>query len=86
MFYLQITWQPWAPLPDAVRERYAGARETARFRVLLEGPVYRAWYFGERFLRQTLGVPEQTVPAPPPTHTRHTEGYTLEKMIDYRIG
>ncbi|KAI8015584.1 Protein MAIN-LIKE 2 [Camellia lanceoleosa] len=45
-----ISWQPWAPLPDAMREQYAGARGTARFRVLLEGPVYRVWSLGEHFL------------------------------------
>ncbi|GMP77497.1 hypothetical protein CsSME_00033759 [Camellia sinensis var. sinensis] len=71
--HLQITWQPWAVLPDAVRDQYMGARETAQFRVLLEGPIYRAWYLGERFLRQTLGLPEQIVPRPPSTHMRHTE-------------
>ncbi|GMP48649.1 hypothetical protein CsSME_00015930 [Camellia sinensis var. sinensis] len=27
----EITWQPWAVLPDAVRDQYMGARETARF-------------------------------------------------------
>ncbi|GMP83830.1 hypothetical protein CsSME_00037612 [Camellia sinensis var. sinensis] len=66
--------EPWAPLPDTVREQYAGARETARFRVLLEEPVCRAWYLGERFLWQTLGLPEQVVPTPPPLHIRHTVG------------
>ncbi|GMP93780.1 hypothetical protein CsSME_00043484 [Camellia sinensis var. sinensis] len=30
--------EPWAPLPAAVRERFAGAEESARFRLLLEGP------------------------------------------------
>ncbi|XP_028074583.1 vacuolar protein sorting-associated protein 41 homolog [Camellia sinensis] len=37
-----ITWQPWAPLPAAVRERFTGAEETARFRISLEDPVCRA--------------------------------------------
>lgn len=73
-------------LPDAVRDRHASAQETARFRILLEGPVCSVWYFGERFLRQTLGVPEQPVPAPPPTYARYTERYTLAEMTDYTIG
>ena len=47
-----------------VRDHYEGAGETARCRILLEGPVCRAWYLGERFLRQTLGLPEQIVPGP----------------------
>ncbi|KAL7248863.1 hypothetical protein ACSBR1_011112 [Camellia fascicularis] len=78
--------EPWAPLPVVVRERYAGAEETARFRILLEGPVCRAWYLGERFLRQTLGLPEQIVPDPPPVHMRDIERFTLEQMTDYTIG
>lgn len=82
----EITWQPWAPLPEAVRDQYAGARETARFRILLEGLVCRVWYLGERFLRQTLSLPEKIVLGPPLTHMRHTERYTLEEMMDYTIG
>lgn len=82
----EITWQPWAVLPDAVRDQYMGARETAQFQVLLEGLVCRAWYLGERFLRQTLGLPEQIVSRPPPTHIRHTERYTPQEMIDFTIG
>ncbi|THG05129.1 hypothetical protein TEA_012935 [Camellia sinensis var. sinensis] len=54
----EITWQPWAPLPAAMRDRFACAEETSRFRILLEGPVCWAWYLGEHFLRQTLGLPE----------------------------
>ncbi|GMP47841.1 hypothetical protein CsSME_00015408 [Camellia sinensis var. sinensis] len=71
--------EPWVALPEVVRKQYAGAQETARFKVLLEGPVCRAWYLGKRFLRQTLGLPEQIVPRPPPTHMRHTERYTPEE-------
>ena len=69
-----------------MRERFAGAEETAHFRILLEGPVCRAWYLGERFLRQTLGLLEQIVPGPPPTHMRHTEGFSFEHMRDYTVG
>lgn len=84
--YPQITWQPWAPLPVVVRDHYEGAGETARCRILLEGPVYRAWYLGERFLRQTLGLPEQIVPDPPPAYMRDTERFTAQEMADYTIG
>ncbi|KAF5933114.1 hypothetical protein HYC85_029285 [Camellia sinensis] len=52
----EITWRPWAPMPAAMRGRFPGAEETSRFRILLEGPVCQAWYLGERFLRQTLGL------------------------------
>ncbi|XP_028051743.1 uncharacterized protein LOC114256325, partial [Camellia sinensis] len=82
----EITWQPWASLPIAIRERYEGAQETSRFRILLEGPVCRAWYLDERFLRQTLGVPEQIVPGLPPTTMRRTETYTPQEMAVCTIG
>mgnify|MGYP003702750715 CR=1 FL=1 len=67
------------------RDRFAGADETSRFRILLEGPVCRAWYLGERFLRQTLGLPEQIVPVHPPADLRETEGLTTEQMDDFTI-
>ncbi|XP_028058829.1 uncharacterized protein LOC114262654 [Camellia sinensis] len=68
-----------------IRDRFAGAEGTARFRILLEGPVCRAWYLGERFLRQTLGLLEQIVSGPPPTHMRDIERCTAEEMADYTI-
>ncbi|KAF5933242.1 hypothetical protein HYC85_029413 [Camellia sinensis] len=82
----EITWRPWAPLPAVTRDRFAGAEETSRFRILLEGLVCRAWYLGERFLRQTLGLPEQIVPAHPPADMRETERLTAEQMDDYTVG
>ncbi len=69
-----------------MRGRFPGAEETSRFRILLEGPVCRAWYLGERFLRQTRGLPEQIVPAHPPAEMRETEGLTTEQLDDYSIG
>lgn len=73
-------------MPAAVWERYAGAEETNQFRILLEGPVCWAWYLGERFLRQTLGLPEQIVPLLPPIDMRQTEIYPPHEMDDYTIG
>ena len=69
-----------------MRDHYEGAEETARCRILLEGPVCRAWYLGERFLRQTLGLPEQIVPGSPLTHMRHTERFSLEQMRGFTVG
>ncbi|KAI8029683.1 Protein MAIN-LIKE 2, partial [Camellia lanceoleosa] len=82
----EITWQPWAPLPVTIWDRFARAEETSRFRILLEGSVCRAWYLGERFLRQTLGLPEQIVPVHSPEHMRETERFTPKQMTDYMIG
>ncbi|KAF5933342.1 hypothetical protein HYC85_029513 [Camellia sinensis] len=75
-----------APLPAVVRDHYEGAGEIARCRILLEGPVCRAWYLGEHFLRQTLGLPEQIVPGPPPAHMRDTERFAAQEMRDYTVG
>ncbi|KAI8014400.1 Protein MAIN-LIKE 2, partial [Camellia lanceoleosa] len=82
----EITWWPWAPLPAMMQDRFADADETSCYRILLEGPVCRAWYLGERFLRQTLGLPEQIVPVHPPEHMWDTERFTAELMADYTIG
>ncbi|KAI7990360.1 Protein MAINTENANCE OF MERISTEMS, partial [Camellia lanceoleosa] len=82
----EITWQPWASVPAEFRARFVGAEETTRFRLLLKGPVCRAWYLGERFLRQTLGLPKQIVSVHPPEHMRDTERFTSEQMADYTIG
>ena len=40
--YLQITWQPWAPLGGDTRFQFAGAWGASRYRILFEGPVGRA--------------------------------------------
>ena len=69
-----------------VRDHYEGAEETVHCRILLEGPVCRAWYLGERFLRQNLGLPEQIVPGPPPGHMRDTERFTAREMREYTTG
>ncbi|GMP87938.1 hypothetical protein CsSME_00040110 [Camellia sinensis var. sinensis] len=31
---------PWAMMPERVRDQFAGTREASRFRILLEGPTY----------------------------------------------
>lgn len=69
-----------------VKDQFVGAWETSRFRVLLEGPICRVWFLGERFLRQSLGLPKPVVPMPPPTYIRITERYTPQEMIDFMIG
>ena len=73
-------------MPTTIRDRFSGVEETSRIRILLEGPVCRAWYLGERFLCQTLGLPEQIVPVHPPEDMRETERLTTEQMADYTIG
>ena len=41
---------------------------------------------GERFLRQSLGLPEPVVLMLPPTYMRVIERYTTQEMIDFTKG
>ncbi|CAL5364253.1 unnamed protein product [Camellia sinensis] len=77
----EITWQPWATMPEGVGDQFAGARRATRFRLLFEGPICRAWFLGERFVRQTLGLPQPIVPMGPPPSMRATEQLTSQEMI-----
>lgn len=49
--------EPWAVMPEFARFHFARAWGASRYRLVLEGPVGRAWFLGERFMRQTLGLP-----------------------------
>ncbi len=52
-------------------------------RVLLEGPVGRYWYLGERVLRQVMGdVNAAMVPMPPPLNMRHANLMEGEELWD----
>ncbi|GMP85730.1 hypothetical protein CsSME_00038774 [Camellia sinensis var. sinensis] len=82
----QRSWQPWVVMPDGVKDQFASAREASRFWILLDGPVCRAWFLGERFLRQSLGWPEPVVPMLPSTYMRVTERYTMQEMINFKRG
>ncbi|XP_028115128.1 uncharacterized protein LOC114313012 isoform X2 [Camellia sinensis] len=53
--------EPWLPLGGDLRFQFAGGWGSSRYRILFEGPVSRAWFLGERFLRQTMGFPELIV-------------------------
>ncbi|GMP77694.1 hypothetical protein CsSME_00033876 [Camellia sinensis var. sinensis] len=66
----EITWQPWVSLGDGLRLQYTGASDISQYRVLLEGPVGRVWFLGERFLRQVWGYLSQDIPAVPPASMR----------------
>ena len=84
--YLQILWQPWAPLGEDLRFQFAGGWASSRYRILFEGPVGRAWFLGERFLRQTMGFPEPSVPSAPPDNMRLADRLTPQGVIDARLG
>ncbi|GMQ10972.1 hypothetical protein CsSME_00053766 [Camellia sinensis var. sinensis] len=83
---LEITWQPLATMPAGVRDQFAGAWGASRFQLLFEGLVCRAWFLGERFLRQTMGLPEQVVSMAPPPFMRATERLIFQEMIQFTEG
>ncbi|GMP24169.1 hypothetical protein CsSME_00001532 [Camellia sinensis var. sinensis] len=82
----EITWQPWATMPEGVGDQFAGARGATRFWLLFEGPICRAWFLGERFVRQTLGLSQPIVPMGPPPSMRATEQLTSQEMIQFTRG
>ncbi|CAL5394275.1 unnamed protein product [Camellia sinensis] len=82
----EITWQPWVPLGDDVRLQYTGASGISQYRVLLEGPVGRAWFLGERFLRQVWGYLSQDIPAVPPASMRTADRLSYSEVVGAMLG
>ncbi|KAI7988776.1 Protein MAINTENANCE OF MERISTEMS, partial [Camellia lanceoleosa] len=82
----EITWQPWAPLGDGFRFQYAGGSGTSQYRILLEGPVGRAWFLGERFLRQVWGYTSQDPPAAPPASMRTADRLSTQDVVSAMLG
>ena len=78
--YPQITWQPWAVFDD-VQNLYPGGSSGSQYRFLLEGPVGRAWFLGERFQRQVWGYNSQDPPAVPPPTMRTADRLSAEEVI-----
>ncbi|XP_028071389.1 protein MAINTENANCE OF MERISTEMS-like [Camellia sinensis] len=62
----QVDWHPWAGISPASRATYAATWYASTMRILFEGPFGRAYYLGERFIRQTRGVAHSDVSHPPP--------------------
>ncbi|XP_028101615.1 uncharacterized protein LOC114300938 [Camellia sinensis] len=82
----EITWQPWAPLGDGLRFQYPGGSGTSQYRFLLEGPVGRAWFLGERFLRQLWGYTSQDPPAAPPVSMRTAVRLSHQEVVGGMLG
>ncbi|XP_028075697.1 uncharacterized protein LOC114277938 [Camellia sinensis] len=82
----EITWQPWVSLGDGLRLQYTGASDISQYRVLLEGPVGRAWFLGERFLRQVWGYLSQDPPAVPPASMRTADRLSYSKVVGAMLG
>ncbi|XP_028091796.1 uncharacterized protein LOC114292086 [Camellia sinensis] len=82
----EITWQPWAPLGGDLLLQYTGASGISRYRVLLEGPVGRVWFLGERFLRQVQGYLSQDIPAVPPASMRTADRLSYSEVVGAMLG
>ncbi|GMP41080.1 hypothetical protein CsSME_00011295 [Camellia sinensis var. sinensis] len=82
----EVTWQPWVAMLTGMRDEYADSWDTSRLQILLEGPFCRTWYLKERFVRQTLGLPDLIVPAPPPTSMRTADSLPIEAIVAFMVG
>ena len=69
-----------------LRFQFAGGWGAFRYRILLEGPVGRAWFLGERFLHQTWGYPVQDIPSAPPDTMRTSDRLPPQGVVDARLG
>ncbi|XP_028108485.1 1-aminocyclopropane-1-carboxylate synthase-like [Camellia sinensis] len=65
---------------------FARAWGTSRYRVLLEGLVGRAWFLGERFMRQMMGNSDQDMPSLPPPKMWSAGDLTPRKTEDLMLG
>ena len=84
--YPQITWQPWAVFGDDLQNQYPGGSSGSQYRFLLEGPVGRAWFLGERFQRQIWGYDSQDPPAVPPVTMRTADRLSSQEVISAMQG
>ncbi|CAL5436711.1 unnamed protein product [Camellia sinensis] len=53
---------------------------------MLEGPVGRAWFLGERFLRQVWGYLSQDPPAVPPASMRTADRLSYSEVVGAMLG
>ncbi|GMP90604.1 hypothetical protein CsSME_00041652 [Camellia sinensis var. sinensis] len=81
-----ITWQPWAPLGEGLCFQFAGGWGATRYRLLFEGPVGRAFFLGERFLRQVWGFTSQDPPAAPPADMRIADVLISRDVVNAMLG
>ncbi|GMP80760.1 hypothetical protein CsSME_00035751 [Camellia sinensis var. sinensis] len=78
--------KPWVVMLAGTRDEYTSSRDTSRLRILLEGPFCWTWYLGERFVRQTLGLPYPIVLAPPPLFIRTVNSLLVDAIVQFMAG
>ncbi|XP_028078303.1 protein MAIN-LIKE 2-like [Camellia sinensis] len=74
------------PLRGDIRFQFPRAWASSQYRTLFERLVGRAWFLGDRFMRQTMGVPEQSVPLAPPDDMWSAERLTPEEVDVAMLG
>ncbi|KAF5934571.1 hypothetical protein HYC85_030742, partial [Camellia sinensis] len=77
---------PWAPLGEGLRFQFAGGWGVSRYRILFEGPVGRAWFLGDRFLRQVWGYTSQDPPSVPPVDMRIADRLPSRDVVSAMLG
>ncbi|GMP73882.1 hypothetical protein CsSME_00031481 [Camellia sinensis var. sinensis] len=82
----EITWQPWAPLGEGLRFQFAGGWGASRYRILYEGPVGRAWFLGDRFLRQVWGYTSQDPSSAPPVDMWTADMLFSQDVVNAMLG
>ena len=80
-----MDWDPWAQWKYVLEEQCHRCVDMTEKRILLEGPMGRYWYLGERVWRQVKGnINAAAVPMAPPESMRHAnflQGRDLIKAI-----
>ena len=86
VLFSQITWRPWDVIPSGLRDQYHTAQTMSHYHILFEGPICRALFLSERFVRQTLGLPAPFVPMPPPSSMREAHVLSTNQVIQFIVG
>ncbi|XP_028073225.1 uncharacterized protein LOC114275391 [Camellia sinensis] len=79
----QVDWHPWVGIPQTARMTYVAAWHASTIRILFEGPFGRAYYLGERFIRQTRGVADPDILHPPPQGMQVVDDLHDRPQIDF---
>ena len=77
-----MEWCPWPHVP----QRMNISRKMTRWRLLLEGPFSREWYFGERVVRQSLQSAVFIISHSPPVGIRYTDSLDRAQIYRFRRG
>ncbi|GMP48083.1 hypothetical protein CsSME_00015565 [Camellia sinensis var. sinensis] len=75
-----------ATMPTGIQGQYKVAWGISCYRILLEGPVCRAWFLGEGVVHQTMGLPAPMIPMTPPESMRLADSLSAQEVIQFMVG